>query len=166
MLIILTLVLRLNSPDFLEDPDLHSMAHEMRESLDARHTLIVAVTLVNVPPPCSILYEDWEPYYTEDPDLKDLLHWGIEKNVEYGTYRWHEQQWGHPHLRLVGRAVVSLAILSKVQEPVHYIPHRGSSKTLQIFKRQFHVCHLSNDDLRDRVKEVVNACVVCAESKA
>ena len=34
----------------------------------------------NVPSPCSILYEDWEPHYAEDPDLTVLLDLGIKKN--------------------------------------------------------------------------------------
>ena len=54
----------------------------MRESPHALHALIASVTSVNVPPPCSILYEDWEPYWAEDPDLKVLLDWGIKKNIE------------------------------------------------------------------------------------
>ena len=33
-------------------------------------------------------------------------------------------------------------------------------------KRQFHVRNPSDDDLRDRVKEVVDACLICAQSKA
>ena len=141
------------------------MAHVMRESPHAPHALIASVTSVNVPPPCSILYEDWEPYYAEDSNLKVLLDWGITKNIEYGIYRWHEPQWGQPHIREDGRAVVPVAILSKVIEAVHYFAHPGTPETLELFKRQFHVRNLSNDDLRDRVKEVVDACVVCAQSK-
>ena len=93
-------------PELFRDPDLHGMAHVMRESPHAHHALIACVTLVNVPPRCSMLYEDWEPYYTEDPNLKVLLAWGIKKNIEYGIYRWHEPQWGHPRIRVDGRAVV------------------------------------------------------------
>ena len=63
------------------------MAHVMRESPHAPNALVAAVTSVNVPPPCSILYEDWEPYYAEDRDLRFLLDWGIKKNIEYGIYR-------------------------------------------------------------------------------
>ena len=117
-------------PEFSKDPDLHGMAHVMRESPHAPHALIASVTSVNVPPPCSILYEDWEPYYAEDPDLKVLLNWGIKKNIEYGIYRWHEPQWGHPHIRVDGRAVVPVAILSKVGKAVHYFAHPGTAKTL------------------------------------
>ena len=119
-----------------------------------------------MPPPCRILYEDWEPYYAEDPSLKVLLDWGIKKNIEYGIYRWHEPQWGHPHIRVDGRAVVPVAILSKVIEAVHYFAHPGTPKTLEPFKRQFHVRDLSEDNLRDRVKEVVDACMPCAQYKA
>ena len=153
-------------PEFFEDPGLHGMAHVMRESPHAPHALIASVTSVNVPPPCSILYEDWEPYYAEDPDLKVLLDWGIKKNIEYGIYRWHEPQWGHPHIRVDGKALVPVAILSKVIEAVQYFAHPGTPKTRQLFKRQFHVLKLSEDNLRDRLKEVVDACVVCAQSKA
>ena len=119
-----------------------------------------------MPPPCSILYEDWEPYYAEDPYLKVLLDWDIKKNIEYGIYRWHEPKWGHPHMRVDGRAVVPVAMLSKVIEAVHYFAHQGTPKTLNLFKRQFHVHNLSDYDLRDRVKDVVDACVVRAQSKA
>ena len=150
-------------PQFFEDPDLHGMAHVMRESPHAPHTLIASVTPVNVPPPCSIMYEDWEPYYADDPDPKVLLDWGIKKTIEYGTYRWREPQWGHPHIRVDGRAVVPVAI--KVIEAVHYFAHPGIPKTLELLKRQFHVRNVSEDDLRDRVKEVVDACVVCASPR-
>ena len=62
--------------------------------------------------------------------------------------------------------MVPVAILSKVIEAVHYCAHLRTPKTLGLFKRQFHVRNLSNDDFRDRVKEVADACVVCAQSKA
>ena len=74
-------------PDFYEDQDLHGMAHVMRESPHVPHTLLTSVTSVNVPPSCSILNEDKEPYYADDPNLKVLLDWGIKKDIEYGTYR-------------------------------------------------------------------------------
>ena len=70
-------------PEFLEDSDLHGMAHVIREPPHASHALIASVTSVNVLPPCSTLYEDWEPYYAEEPNLKALLDWGIKKNIEY-----------------------------------------------------------------------------------
>ena len=50
-------------PEFFEDPDLHGMAHVMRESLHVPHALIASVTSVSLPTPCSILYENWRPYY-------------------------------------------------------------------------------------------------------
>ena len=62
--------------------------------------------------------------------------------------------------------MVPVAILSKEKEAVHYFAHPGTPKTLEVVKRQFHVRNLSDDDLRDRVKEAVDACVVCAQSKA
>ena len=153
-------------PEFFKDPDLHGMAHVMTGSPHAPHALIASVTLINVPPPCSILYEDQEPYYAEDPDLKVLLDWGIKTNIEYGIYRWHEPKWGHPHIRVDCRAVVPVAIPSKVIEAVHYYAHPGTPKALELFKRQFHVRNSSDDDLQDRVRDVVDACVVCAQSKA
>ena len=58
---------------FFKDPDVHGLAHVVRESPQAPHALIASVTSVNVPPPCSILYEECEPYYAEDPNLKVLL---------------------------------------------------------------------------------------------
>ena len=148
------------SPEFFKDADLYGMAHVMRESPHAPHALIASVT------PCSILYDDWEPYYAENPNLNVLLDRGIEKNMEYGIYRWHEPQWGHPHIMVDGRALVRVVILSRVIEAVHYFAHPGTPKTLQLFKRHFHVRNLSDDDLRDRVKKVADACVVCARSKA
>ena len=60
--------------EFFEDPDLHGMAHLMREPPHNPHALVASVTLVNVPLPCSILYEVWEPYYAHDPDQKTLLN--------------------------------------------------------------------------------------------
>ena len=153
-------------PELFEDPDLHALAHVMRESPHAPPALIASVTSVKVPLPCGILYEDWEPYYAEDPDLRVLVDLNIKKHTEYGIYPCHEPQWGHPHFRVDGRAVVPLAILRKVIEAVHYVAHPGTSKTPERFKRQFHVRNLPNDDLRDRVKEVVDACVLCALSKA
>ena len=72
----------------------------------------------------------------------------------------------HPHIEVDGRALVPVATLSRVIEPVHYLAHQGTPKSLELFKRQFHVHNLFNDDLRDRVKEVVDACVVSAQSKA
>ena len=152
-------------PEFFKNSDLLGMAHVMGESAHAPHALIASVTSVNVPPPCSILNEDWKPYYAEDPELKLLLDSGIKKNIEYGIYRWHEPQSGHPHIRADGRAVVPVAILSKVKKAVHYFAHPGTPKTPELFKRPFHVRNLSDDDLRDRVKEIVHACVVCAQSK-
>ena len=152
--------------ELFDDPDLHGMAHVMRESPHAPPALIASVTLVKVPPPCGILYEDWEPYYAENSDLKVLVDLGIRKHIDYGIYPWHEPQWGHSHMRVDGRAVVPVAILRKVIEAVHYAAHPGTSKTREPFKRQFHVHNLPNDDLRDRVKEVVDACVLCAQSKA
>ena len=141
------------------------MAHGMRESPRPPLALIASVTSVNVPPPCSNVYEDWEPYYAEDPNLKVLLDWVTKKNIEHGIYRWHEPKWGHPRIRVDGGAVVPVAILSKVIEAVHYLAHPGTPKTLELFKRRFDVRNLSDDDLRDRVKEGVDACVVCAQSK-
>ena len=35
--------------------------------------------------------------------------------------------------------MVPVAILSKVIEAVHYFAHPGTPKTLELFKRQFHV---------------------------
>ena len=81
-------------------------------------------------------------------------------------YRWHEPQWGHPHIRVVGGAVVPAAILSKEIEAVHYLTHPGTPKTLELFKQRFHVRNLSEDRLRDRAEQVVDACVVCTQSKA
>ena len=69
------------NPEFYEDPYLHGMAHVMRESPHAPHALIASVASVNVPPPCSILYGDWEPYYTKEADLKVLLDSGIKNNI-------------------------------------------------------------------------------------
>ena len=137
----------------------------MRDSPHAPHALIASVTSVNVAPPFSVLYEDWEPYYAEDPKLNVLLDWGIKESIEYGIYRWHEPQWGHPHIRVDGRAVVSVAILRKVIQAVHYVAHPGTPKTLELFKQHFHVRNLSDNDLRDRVKEVVDACVLCAQCR-
>ena len=154
------------SAELFEDSDLLGMAHVMRESPHASHALIPSVTWANVPQPCSITCKDWEPYYAEDPDLKVLLDWGITKNIEYGIYRWHEAQWGHQNVSVDGRAVVSVAILSNVMEALRYVAHQGTPETLELFKRQFHVRNLSDDDLRDSVKEVVDACVLCAQSKS
>ena len=134
------------SPEFFKDPDLPGMAHVMRESHHAPQGLIASVTSVNVPSPCGILYEDWEPYYAKDPDLQVVLDWGINKNIGYGSYRWHEPRWGDPHIRVDGRAVVPVAILNKGKEAVHYVAHAGIPKALELFKRQFHVRNLSNDD--------------------
>ena len=53
-----------------------------------------------------------------------------------------------------------------VIEAVHYFGHPGTPKTMELFKGQFHVRNLSEGNLRDRVKEVVDACGVCAPSKA
>ena len=119
-------------PEFFADPDLHGLAHVMRESFHAPHALIPSVTSVIVPPPCSILFENWERYYAEDPDLKVLLDGCIKKSIEYGIYRWHEPQWGHPHIRPDGRALVPVAILSKVIEAVHYFAHPGTPKTMNL----------------------------------
>ena len=55
---------------------------------------------------------------------------------------------------------------SKEIGAVHYFAHPCTPKALQLFKRQFHPCNLSDDDLLDRVKEVADSCVVCAQSKA
>ena len=153
-------------PEFFEDPNLHGMAHLMCRSPHVLHALIIAVTSVNVPPLCSILYVTWEPYYVEDPDLKVLLDWGIKKHIEYRIHWWHEPQWGHFHIRMDDRAVVPVAILNKVIEAVHYFAQQGTPKTLELFKQHFHVRNLSRDDLRGSVKEVVDACVVSAQSKA
>ena len=62
--------------------------------------------------------------------------------------------------------MVPVAILSKVIEAVPYFAHPGTPETLQLFKRQFYVNNISSDDLRDRAKEVVDACVVFAQCKA
>ena len=142
------------------------MAHVMRESPHVPHALTASVTSVNVPPPCSILYEDWKLYYAEDLNLKVLLDWVIKNKIEYGIYWWHEPQGGNPHIRVDSRAVVPVPFLSKVREALHYLAHPGTPKILELFKRQFHARNLSDDDVRDRVKEVVDACVVCAQSKA
>ena len=74
-------------PEIYEDSDLHGMVHVMQESPHAPYGLVPSVTKLNVPRACSMLCEDWEPYYAEDPDLKVLLEWGIKNNIEYGTYR-------------------------------------------------------------------------------
>ena len=62
--------------------------------------------------------------------------------------------------------MVPVAILNRVIEAVHFFAHPGTPKPLELFKRQSNVRNLCNDDLQDRVKEVVDACVVCAQSKA
>ena len=121
-------------PEFFKDPDLHGITHVMSEYPHTPHALIASVTWVNVCPVCSILYCDLEPYYAEDPNLKVLLDWGIKKNIEYGIYRWHEPQWGHPHIRVDSRAVVPVAILSKVIQTVHYVAHPDAPQTLEPFK--------------------------------
>ena len=56
-----------------------------------------------------------------------------------------------PIIMVDGRAVVPVAILSKVIEAVHYFAHPATPKTLELFKRQSHVQNLSEDNLRDRV---------------
>ena len=82
----------------------------------------------------------------EDPDLKVLPDWGIKKDIEYGTYQWHPPERGHSHIRVDGRAVVPVAILSKVIEAVHCVAHPGTHTALELFKRQFHVCNLSGTE--------------------
>jgi transposase InsO family protein len=149
-----------------EDPDPYGLPTWVRESEHTPEALLAAVTSVNVPPACNILYEDWEPYYNADPKLKVLFDWGIKKRIEYGTYRWHEPQWGHPHIRVEGKAVVPIAILDKVIAAVHSFAHPGLPKTLELFKRQYHVRDMSDKELEERVEEVVGPCVVCAQTKA
>ena len=111
-------------PEFSQHPYLHGIVQVMRQPCHVHHALIASVTSVNVPRPCSIPYDDWQPYYTEDLDPSALPDWGIKGKIGAGTYRWNEPHWRHPHIRVDGGAGVPVTMLSKVIEAVHYVTGR------------------------------------------
>ena len=49
---------------------------------------------------------------------------------------------------------------------LHHFAYPGIPKMLEPLERQFHMRGLADDDLQGRIKEVVDACEVCAQSKA
>ena len=122
---------------------------------------------VKVPPDVSILHQDWQGYYVQDPLYhevwQELESDGVpgdgDSNSFFILYK--------GKVRYNTKICVPQGILEEVIKGIQTYAHPGINKTVQLFNRKFVVPdpEFTQSKLKETVTKVVGHCRVCQTAK-
>ena len=124
---------------------------------------LMMMSTVKVPPDVSILHQDWQGYYVQDPLYQEFWQElepdGVARDGDSSSffilYKGRE--------RYNTKICVPQGILEKVIKGIHTYAHPGIDKTVQLFNRKFVVPdpEFTQSKLKETVSKVVGHCRVC-----
>ena len=128
---------------------------------------LMMMSKVKVPPDVSILHQDWQGYYVQDPLYQEfwqeLESDGVARDGDSNSFFILYKG----KVRYNTKMCVPQGILEKVIKGINTYAHPGIDKTVQLFNRKFVVPDpkFTQSKLKETVSEVVRHCRVCQTAK-
>ena len=128
---------------------------------------LMMMSKVKVPPDVSILHQDLQGYYVQDPLYQEfwqeLESDGVARDGDSNSFFILYKG----KVRCNTKICVPQGILEKVFKGIHTYAHPGIDKTVQLFNRKFVVPdpEFTQSKLKETVSKVVGHCRVCQTAK-
>ena len=142
---------------FVDDPDSGQGLSDLSWHMPGIERLCQNIKSIKVLPAISILGEDWESHYADDPFMAD--HWDVLNRDRVISVKCKDYALYQGNVRVDGRIYVPLALTDRVLRAQHSYAHPDVQKTIEMFRRRYVSGH-TDADLRAKTPAIIGSCVV------